>query len=125
VRQNKNARQSILFAMRFLRRTAKGEKKLPPLSAHGSALGANGGDGSWEKNSLPCAIKKRTTNSRVCRAPRKNARQRIFYRAFFLCRASLIKRAAKYLFTVRPMKNARQRFSRTTKVSFSVVVIDL
>jgi hypothetical protein len=43
VRQNKNARQSILFAVR-------GEKKLPPFCAHGSALGANegggGGDGS-------------------------------------------------------------------------------
>jgi hypothetical protein len=69
--------------MRFLRRTAKGEKKLPPLSAHGSALGANGGDGSWEKNSLPCAIKKRTANSRVCRAPRKKRTAKNFLPCIF------------------------------------------
>jgi hypothetical protein len=33
---------------------------------------------------------------------RKNARQAIFYRAFFLCRAPYIKRTAKRLFAVRP-----------------------
>jgi hypothetical protein len=91
VRQNKNARQSILFAVR-------GEKKLPPFCAHGSVLGANEGGGG-----LVMEVEKKK------------------YYVFFLCRASLIKCTAKYLFAVRLMKNARQRFSRTAKVSFPVV----
>jgi hypothetical protein len=104
----------------FLRRTAKGEKNCPPpLGVHGSAVGVNGG---WGKNSLPCATKKRTANSRVCRAPKKTHGKEIFTVRFF-CRASFIKSTANYLFAVRPMKNARQRFSRTAKVSFPVVVV--
>jgi hypothetical protein len=51
---------------------------------------------------LPCVPKKRTANN--------------FSRAFFLCRAPYIKRTAKKFFAVRPIENARQRFSRTAKI---------
>jgi hypothetical protein len=55
----------------------------------------------------------------------KNARQTIFHRAFFLCRAPYIKRTAKKLFAVRPKENARQRFSRTVNSGFPVVMLVL
>jgi hypothetical protein len=51
----------------------------------------------------------------------KNARQTIFSRAFSLCRAPYVKRTAKKFFAVRPIENARQRFSRTAKLGFPVV----
>jgi hypothetical protein len=43
-----------------------------------------------------------------------------FYCAFSLCRP-FIKRTAKKLFAVRPIENARQRFSRMAKVCFPVM----
>jgi hypothetical protein len=87
------------------------EKNLVRLGAHGTPFGANGGNGSWahgKLKGLPCVL--------------KNARQTIVYRVFFLCRASYIKLTAKYLFAVHPTENTRQRFSRTAKVSFPVVL---
>jgi hypothetical protein len=59
---------------------------------------------------LSCVPKKRTANN--------------FSRAFSLCRAPYIKRTTKKLFAVRPIENARQRFSRTAKLGFPVVRYD-
>jgi hypothetical protein len=106
VRQNKNARQSILFAVRFFKTHGKWRKKIaPPLGAHAPlvlrvAMG-------YKNVGLLCVL--------------KNARQTIFYCVFFLCHAFYIKCTAKYLFAVHPKEKARQRFSPTTKVSFPVV----
>jgi hypothetical protein len=66
-------------------------------------------------------MRKRTANSRVCRASKKKRTANNFSRAFFLCRAPYIKRTAKKFFAVRPIENARQRFSRTAKLGFPVV----
>jgi hypothetical protein len=66
-------------------------------------------------------MRKRTANSRVCRASQKKRTANNFSRAFFLCRAPYIKRTAKKFFAVRPIENARQRFSRTAKLGFPVV----
>jgi hypothetical protein len=56
---------------------------------------------------LPCIPKKRMANYFSC--------------AFSLCRVPFIKRTAKKFFAVRPIENARQRFSRTAKLGFPVV----
>jgi hypothetical protein len=44
-----------------------------------------------------------------------------FFPCVFFCRAPYIKRTAKKFFAVRPIENARQRFSRTAKLGFPVV----
>jgi hypothetical protein len=101
VRQNKNARQSILFAVRFFKTHGKWRKKIaPPLGAHAPlvlrvAMG-------YKNVGLLCVL--------------KNARQTIFYCVFFLCHAFYIKRA--------PKEKTLQRFSPTTKVSFPIVIKD-
>jgi hypothetical protein len=70
VRQNKNAQQSILFAVHFLRCMTRGEKNLFPLAANGSPLGANGMT-DVEKKVVCLRYKKYTTNSRDCHASKK------------------------------------------------------
>jgi hypothetical protein len=66
-------------------------------------------------------MRKRTANSRACRASQKKRTANNFSRVFSLCRAPYIKRTAKKFFAVRPMENARQRFSRMAKLGFPVV----
>jgi hypothetical protein len=53
--------------------------------------------------------------------PKKKRMANYFSCAFSLCRVPFIKRTAKKFFAVRPIENARQRFSRTAKLGFPVV----
>jgi hypothetical protein len=110
VRQNKNAQQSILFAVHFLRCMTRGEKNLFPLAANGSPLGANGMT-DVEKKVVCLRYKKYTTNSRDCHASKKTHGKLFFTVCIF--------------FAVRPKENTRERFSRGAKVSFPVLPRDL
>jgi hypothetical protein len=94
-----------IFVERFLRRAAKREKNLPPplLGANGSPSVSTGGDGRLDKK---FDVRYAKTHGKLKGLP---------------CVPK--KRTATKLFAVHPIENARQRFSRTTKLGFPIVII--